>query len=132
MQKGGAKRGRPGTIHHVSDVRWTQGWTWGGGGVVVSADPEGCSSCSRLGSNAPRLVGTRRRSTQLLGRFLNLFVLYQWKPKNRKYGVGLGTRLLIHHRIPVLWNRTTMAETGTISTFENAHSVYVPTLELIS
>ena len=27
MRKGGEKRGRPGTIHHVSDVRWTQGWT---------------------------------------------------------------------------------------------------------
>ena len=27
MQKGGEKRGRPGIIHLVSDVRWTQGWT---------------------------------------------------------------------------------------------------------
>ena len=44
----------------------------GGGGagpVVVSAGPEGCSSSSRLGSNAPRLVGTHRRPTQLLGCF---------------------------------------------------------------
>ena len=32
MRKGGEKRGRPGIIPHVSDVRWTQGWTWGGGG----------------------------------------------------------------------------------------------------
>ena len=47
----------------------------GAGPVVVSADPEGCSSSSRLGSNAPRLVGTRRQSTQLLGRFLNLFAV---------------------------------------------------------
>ena len=47
----------------------------GAGPVVVSADPEGCSSFSRLGSNAPRLVGTRRRSTQLLGHFLNLFAV---------------------------------------------------------
>ena len=38
MRKGGEKRGRPGTIHHVSDVRWTQGWT---GPVVVSAGLEG-------------------------------------------------------------------------------------------
>ena len=68
MRKGGEKHGRPGTIHHVSDVRWT-------GPVVVSADPEGCSSSSRLGSNAPRLVGTRRQCTQLLGRFLNLFAV---------------------------------------------------------
>ena len=37
----------------------------GVGPVVVSADPEGCSSSSRLGSNA----------TQLLGRFLDLFVV---------------------------------------------------------
>ena len=27
MRKGSEKRGRPGIIHHVSDVRWTQGWT---------------------------------------------------------------------------------------------------------
>ena len=27
MQKGGEKCGRPGIIHHMSDVRWTQGWT---------------------------------------------------------------------------------------------------------
>ena len=27
MQKGGEKHGRPGIIHHVSDVRWMQGWT---------------------------------------------------------------------------------------------------------
>ena len=27
MREGGEKRGRPGKIHHVSDVRWTQGWT---------------------------------------------------------------------------------------------------------
>ena len=26
MRKGGENRGRPGTIHHVSDVRWMQGW----------------------------------------------------------------------------------------------------------
>ena len=92
------------------------------GPLVVSAGPEGCSSSSRLGSNDPRLVGTRRRSTQLLGRFLNLFAVWpgvaqpqislislksfrvfrrpsasvyycQRKPKNRKNGVGLGTRL---------------------------------------
>ena len=25
MRKGGEKRGRPGNIHHVSDVRWTRG-----------------------------------------------------------------------------------------------------------
>ena len=61
MRKGGEKRGKPGTIHHVSDVRWTQGWTWGGGGgVVVSAGPEGCSSSSQLSSNAPWLVKTLR------------------------------------------------------------------------
>ena len=48
----------------------------GAGPLVVSADPEGCSSSSRLGSNDPRLVGTRRRSTQLLGRFLNLFAVW--------------------------------------------------------
>ena len=59
------KRGRPGTIRQV-DARVDVG---GAGPVVVSAGPEGCSSSSRLGSNAPRLVGTRRRSTQLLGRF---------------------------------------------------------------
>ena len=47
----------------------------GGGGVVVSAGPEGCSSSSRLGSNAPRLVETLRRSTQLRRRFLNLFAV---------------------------------------------------------
>ena len=50
----------------------------GGGGagpVVVSAGPEGCSSSSRLGSKALRLVGTRRRCTQLPGRFLNLFAV---------------------------------------------------------
>ena len=35
----------------------------GGGAVVVSAGPEGCSSYSRLGSNALRLVKTLRRST---------------------------------------------------------------------
>ena len=47
-----------------------------GGPVVVSADPEGCSSSSRLGSNAPRLVGTHRQSTQLHGCFLlNLFAV---------------------------------------------------------
>ena len=69
--KGGEKCGRPGIIHHVSDVRWTPGGRrggggGGGGGVVVSAGPEGCS---RLGSNAPRLVKTQ--STQLHRRFLN-------------------------------------------------------------
>ena len=32
MRKGGEKRGRPGIIHHVSDVRWTQGGHGGGGG----------------------------------------------------------------------------------------------------
>ena len=47
----------------------------GAGPLVISADPEGCSSSSRLGSNDPRLVRTRRRSTQLLGRFLNLFAV---------------------------------------------------------
>ena len=41
----------------------------GAGPVVVSAGPEGCSSSSRLGSNAPRLVETLRRSTQLRRRF---------------------------------------------------------------
>ena len=52
MRKGGEKRGRPGIIHHVSDIGWTQGGG-GGGPVVISAGPEGCSSSSRLGSNAP-------------------------------------------------------------------------------
>ena len=47
----------------------------GGGGIVVSAGPEGCSSSSRLGSNAPWLVETLRRSTQLPRRFLNLFAV---------------------------------------------------------
>ena len=41
-------------------------------GVVVSAGPEGCSSSSWLGLNAPRLVETLRRSTQLCRQFLNL------------------------------------------------------------
>ena len=48
----------------------------GAGPLVVSAGPEGCSSSSRLGSNVPRLVGTHRRSTQLLGHFLNLFAVW--------------------------------------------------------
>ena len=42
------------------------------------AGPEGCSSSSRLGWNAPWLVGTLRRgrwSTQLLRHFLNLFAV---------------------------------------------------------
>ena len=60
------ERTRLGIIHHVSDVRWTRGGHGGGGGgggVVVSAGPEGCSSSSQLGLNAPRLVETLRRST---------------------------------------------------------------------
>ena len=77
MLKGGEKRGRPGIIHYVSDVRWTRGGRGGGGGgggggaepLVISAGPEGCSSSSQLGSNAPRLVETLRRSTQLRRRF---------------------------------------------------------------
>ena len=50
----------------------------GGGGawpVVVSVGPESCSSSIRLSSNAPRLVETLRRSTQLRRRFLNLFAV---------------------------------------------------------
>ena len=73
----------------------------GAGPVVVSADPEGCSSSSRLGSNAPRLVGTRRRSTQLLGRFLNLFAIksgtiVQMCTLSVKITVVLGTSHYIH------------------------------------
>ena len=47
----------------------------GAGPVVVSAVPKGCSSSSRLSSNAPQLVETLRRSIQLRRRFLNLFVV---------------------------------------------------------
>ena len=49
MRKGGEKRGRPGIVHHVSDIRWARGACGGGGGgggggcVVISAGPEGCS-----------------------------------------------------------------------------------------
>ena len=82
MRKGGEKRGRSGTIHHVCDVGGRKGGRRGGGAgpLVVSAGPEGCSSSSRLGSNDPRLVGTRRRSTQLLGHFLNLFAVWPHAP----------------------------------------------------
>ena len=61
------KRGRPGTIHHVSDVGGRKGGR--------RAGPEGCSSSSRLGSNPPWLVETLIRSTQLRRRFLNLFAV---------------------------------------------------------
>ena len=54
------------------DVGGGGGGGGGGGAVVVSADPEGCSSSSWLGSNAPRLVETLRRSTQLCRQFLRL------------------------------------------------------------
>ena len=57
------------------DARVDVGGGGGGGGVVVSAGPkapEGCSSSSWLGSNAPRLVKTLRRSTQLHRRFFKL------------------------------------------------------------
>ena len=44
MQKSGEQWGRPGIIHHESDVRWTWGGGGGGGGgagpVVISAGPE--------------------------------------------------------------------------------------------
>ena len=28
----GEEQGRPGSIHHINDIRWTQGGRWGGGG----------------------------------------------------------------------------------------------------
>ena len=48
IRKSGEERGRPGIIHHVSDVRWMQGGRGGvgggggggGGGVVISAGSE--------------------------------------------------------------------------------------------
>ena len=94
------------------------------GPVVVSAGPEGCSSSSRLGSNTPRLVETQTICTTSLVAYLRLdhppppppppldikhvmnntrpfpffsSVYYcQRKPKNRKNGIGLGTRLYVH------------------------------------
>ena len=38
MRKSGEERGRPGVIHHMSDVRWMRGGRKGP--VVVSAGPE--------------------------------------------------------------------------------------------
>ena len=107
----------------------------GGGGIVISAGPEGCSSSSWLGLNTPRLVETVKQFTQLRQRFLNLFVvgpppspppppppprpldinhvmnntrpslffagplfrIRLRKLKNKKKGVGLGTRLVTMH-----------------------------------
>ena len=58
MWKSGKEQGRPGTIHHVSDVRWTRGGCRGVGPVVVSAGPE---AVHHRGSK----VETPSQSTQL-------------------------------------------------------------------
>ena len=72
MQKSAEERGRPGIIHHVSDIRWMQG---GGGGVVVSAGPE---AVHHLVGSVRTLHGYSRLSDDLhnfIGQFLNLFAV---------------------------------------------------------
>ena len=40
MRKSGEERGRPGIIHHVSDIRWTRGGRKGGGAHSRFSRPE--------------------------------------------------------------------------------------------
>ena len=70
----------PGIIHHVSDVRWTQGWPRGGRTYVhVGAGP---------------VVNDTSQTFRVFRRPSASVYYCQRKLKNRKNGVGLGTRLV--------------------------------------